>query len=73
MKTQQNLRNEIISHAKNHLQRSGFGGFSFQTLADEVGIRKASLHYYFKSKEELGLELIKEYEHSFEKWTQAVF
>ena len=28
----------------------GFHGFSFQDVADEVGIRKASLYHYFASK-----------------------
>lgn len=48
-----------------YLQTVGFNGFSFQDLADDLGIRKASLHYYFSSKEDLGLALIEQYERYF--------
>lgn len=48
-----------------YLQTVGFNGFSFQDLADDLGIRKASLHYYFSSKEDFGLALIQEYEDHF--------
>ena len=69
---QKNLRDNIVAKAKDYLQRYGFSGFSFQDLANDIGLRKASLHYYFKSKEELGLVLIEEYRNAFERWTQAM-
>ncbi len=53
-----------------YLQTMGFNGFSFQDLANDLGIRKASLHYYFSSKEELGLALIEEYEKYFNNFIQ---
>lgn len=53
-----------------YLQTVGFNGFSFQDLANDLGIRKASLHYYFSSKEELGLALIAEYEKYFNNFIQ---
>ncbi len=46
-----NTKKEALQLAKNYLQTLGFNGFSFQTIADALGIRKASLHYYFSSKE----------------------
>lgn len=40
------------------IQQRGFNGFSYQDIADELGIRKASLHYHFPSKAELGTAVI---------------
>ncbi|WP_413558499.1 TetR/AcrR family transcriptional regulator [Bdellovibrio sp. HCB209] len=61
---------QAIEIAKGYLQLRGFNGFSFQDIADELGIRKASLHYYFASKEDLGLALIEDYTHSFQEWAK---
>jgi TetR/AcrR family transcriptional repressor of nem operon len=61
---------QAIEIAKNHLQLRGYNGFSFQDIADELGIRKASLHYYFASKEDLGLALIEDYTQSFQDWSE---
>ncbi|UYL09026.1 TetR/AcrR family transcriptional regulator [Bdellovibrio sp. SKB1291214] len=61
---------QALEIAKNHLQLRGYNGFSFQDIADELGIRKASLHYYFASKEDLGLALIEDYIQSFQQWSE---
>ncbi len=65
-------KREALQLAKTYLQTLGFNGFSFQTIADSLGIRKASLHYYFSSKEEMGLELIKDYESAYKLWSAKV-
>jgi TetR/AcrR family transcriptional repressor of nem operon len=61
---------QAIEIAKSQLQLRGYNGFSFQDIADELGIRKASLHYYFASKEDLGLALIQDYTQSFQQWSE---
>ena len=43
------------------MQRRGFSGFSYADIAAELGITKASLHYHFPSKAELGESLITRY------------
>lgn len=48
-------RDELLACAAELIQTSGYHGFSFQHLADMVGIRKASIHHHFASKEELGI------------------
>lgn len=63
-------RLEALKRGHYYLQTVGFNGFSFQDLANDLGIRKASLHYYFSSKEELGIALIQEYEKYFNHFTQ---
>jgi TetR/AcrR family transcriptional regulator, transcriptional repressor for nem operon len=43
------------------VQRRGFNGFSYADIAAELGITKASLHYHFVSKADLGTKLIARY------------
>lgn len=43
------------------LQAHGYNGFSFQDVADELGIRKASLYDHFPNKEDLGNRIINNY------------
>lgn len=63
-------RQDLLDLAKNLLQRRGASGFSFQDLADRLKIRKASIHYHFKTKNALLEELLKEYRQIFETWKQ---
>lgn len=46
-------------------QTRGFNGFSYADLALELGITKASLHYHFATKAELGRALIVRYTQGF--------
>jgi TetR/AcrR family transcriptional regulator len=43
----------ILDAARRVFQRSGYGGARMQEIADEAKISKASLHYYFRSKDKL--------------------
>ena len=74
MKTKSNsdTKTQALELAKTYLQTLGFNGFSFQTIADALGIKKASLHYYFASKEEMGLALIDDYEEGYQAWVERV-
>ncbi|MFZ0665036.1 MAG: TetR/AcrR family transcriptional regulator [Acidimicrobiales bacterium] len=51
----------ILDIAEGLVQRRGFSGFSYADIAAELGITKASLHYHFPSKAELGESLITRY------------
>jgi TetR/AcrR family transcriptional regulator, transcriptional repressor for nem operon len=55
------MRDKILAIAQRLVQQRGFNGFSYADIAEEVGIRKASLHHYFPSKSDLGLSLIEVY------------
>lgn len=63
-----NTRQEALILGQKLLQTHGFNGFSFQDLADGLGIRKASLHYHFKSKQDLASALIEDFERQFKEW-----
>ncbi len=47
--------------AERVVQTRGFNGFSYADVAGELGITKASLHYHFPGKAELGEALIVRY------------
>ncbi|MFK7770814.1 MAG: TetR/AcrR family transcriptional regulator [Saprospiraceae bacterium] len=51
---------EILEIARKHFVRKGFAGARMQEIADEAGINKAMLHYYFRSKDKLYHEIIKQ-------------
>jgi TetR/AcrR family transcriptional regulator, transcriptional repressor for nem operon len=54
-------RTRILDSAEWLVQSRGFNGFSYADVATELGITKASLHYHFPSKAELGRALIARY------------
>ena len=55
--TRQRRRAEIIDAAAHIFARRGFHGASTQDIADVLGVRQASLYYYFPSKE-VALEMV---------------
>lgn len=55
----------ILDIAERLAQTKGYNGFSYADIAAELGVTKASLHYHFPSKAELGRALIERYEAAF--------
>jgi TetR/AcrR family transcriptional repressor of nem operon len=51
----------ILDSAERLVQSRGFNGFSYADVAAELGVTKASLHYHFPGKAELGQALIGRY------------
>lgn len=51
----------ILDVAERLVQSRGFNGFSYATIASELRISTASLHYHFPGKAELGDALIARY------------
>jgi AcrR family transcriptional regulator len=49
----QNTESNILDAAESIFQRKGMDGARMQEIADEAGINKAMLHYYYKSKQVL--------------------
>ena len=52
---------EILDTAERLVQVRGFNAFSYADIAATLGITKASLHYHFPSKADLGRALIERY------------
>src|SRR5258708_13574951 len=55
----------ILALAGRVVQTRGFNGFSYADIAASLGVTKASLHYHFPAKAELGRSLIGRYEKNF--------
>ncbi len=47
----QDTEGQILNAAKNVFQKKGMDGARMQEIADEAGINKAMLHYYYRSKQ----------------------
>jgi TetR/AcrR family transcriptional regulator, transcriptional repressor for nem operon len=62
----------ILDVAERLLQVRGFNGFSYADVAAELRITKASLHYHFAGKAELGEALISRYAARFTRALGAI-
>jgi TetR/AcrR family transcriptional regulator, transcriptional repressor for nem operon len=55
----------ILDIAERLVQTRGFNGFSYADVAEALKVTKASLHYHYPSKAELGAKLIERYTRNF--------
>jgi TetR/AcrR family transcriptional repressor of nem operon len=62
----------ILDSAERFAQARGYNGFSYADVASELGITKASLHYHFATKTELGQALIDRYSERFSAALEAI-
>src|SRR5271167_3330328 len=61
----ESTRSRILDAGERLVQVRGFNGFSYADVAAELSLTKASLHYHFPSKAELGEALIARYAERF--------
>ena len=55
----------LLKAAEHKVRIGGYDNFSFRELANEVGIKSASVHYHFPTKADLGAELASQYTDAF--------
>lgn len=67
-----NTRSRILDAGERLVQVRGFNGFSYADVAAELSLTKASLHYHFPSKAELGEALIARYAERFAQALAAI-
>ena len=58
-------RGEIERAATRAIRRDGLRSVSFRTLADEVGVKSSSVHYHFRTKDDLAEAVIRSYTEAF--------
>ena len=56
-----NSKEAILAAARRTAQAHGYSGLNFRDLADEVGIKAASIYYHFPSKADLAAAVARRY------------
>lgn len=54
-------KSALLAEAETLVRTVGYTAFSYADLSERVGIRKASIHHHFPTKEALGNALIDSY------------
>lgn len=62
------IRERILDAAEIRARRGGYNAFSFRELADDVGVKSASVHYHFPTKPELAEALARRYAERAKAW-----
>lgn len=62
----------VLDVAEQLAQTRGYNGFSYADIAAKLGVTKASLHYHFPSKADLGSALIERYRATFDSALSAI-
>jgi TetR/AcrR family transcriptional repressor of nem operon len=65
-------RSELLIQAEALVRGRGYAGFSYADLAEVVGIRKASIHHHFRTKEDLGAALVAAYAERYDAALAAI-
>jgi TetR/AcrR family transcriptional regulator, transcriptional repressor for nem operon len=71
-RSQTDTAEEILDIAQNLIQTRGYSAFSYQDIADALKIRKASIHYHFPAKTDLGIAVIDRYTRRFGEALTAI-
>ena len=63
---------EILEVGQELIQTVGYDGFSYRDIADRVGIKSASVHYYFPAKTDLAEAVAKQYRIEFAETVREI-
>lgn len=69
---EKNTAQHILNVAQEMVRCRGYSAFSYADISREVGIRKASIHYHFPSKDELVKELVRRYREGMARQCQQI-
>ncbi len=58
-------KTELLNAGESLIRNRGYNGFAFRELADEVGIKSASVHYHFPTKISLVEAIMERYHQQF--------
>lgn len=63
---------EILDIAQELIQIRGYNAFSFQDISQRLGIKKASVQFYFSKKADLGKQVVIRYRESMREQMEAL-
>ena len=63
-------RSEIIRLGSELIRSVGYNSFSYADISKALNIKNAAIHYYFPSKSDLGVEIIKRNLNAFNELTK---
>lgn len=55
----------VVDAAEGLLQQQGYNGFSYEDVAQLIGIKKPSIHHHFATKADLAAVVVQRYTHHF--------
>lgn len=65
-------RSDLLTSAEILLRTKGYAAFSYADLAADIGIKKASIHHHFPTKEGLVISIVESYLFRFKKQLDAI-
>ncbi|MEE4149837.1 TetR/AcrR family transcriptional regulator [Pseudomonas viridiflava] len=65
-------RSDLLTSAEILLRTKGYAAFSYADLADNIGIKKASIHHHFPTKEGMAITIVESYLFRFRKQLEAI-
>jgi len=65
-------REQILECAQGLIQTRGYNGFSFRDIANDIGIKSASIHYYYPGKTDLAVAVASNYRAAFLETAQNI-
>jgi TetR/AcrR family transcriptional repressor of nem operon len=70
--TANKTEDKILDVTEQLVQTRGFNGFSYADIASQLRIQKASIHYYFPTKADLGRAVIDRYHQAFNRELERI-
>ena len=64
-------REHIVQLGDRLIRDRGFNAFSFYDISKELNIKNASIHYYFQTKTDLGISILKDHQAKLHSLIQA--
>ncbi|QJD90591.1 TetR/AcrR family transcriptional regulator [Duganella dendranthematis] len=65
-------KQEVMLAARLMVQAQGYNALSFRDLAEAVGVKSSSIHYYFPTKGDLGAALARQYTDEFMEYLNSL-
>jgi TetR/AcrR family transcriptional repressor of nem operon len=72
VRAEMGTRERIIRTGATIIHRKGFNNTGIKQILDETGIPKGSFYFYFKNKEDFGLQVVDHFNGQFEDMTRKI-